>query len=195
VIAAGPLGEGGGDGDHARPSQGEDPVELGEAEVVTDGQPDHDASGLAEGDLIARLLDRRLAVFDVADLHVEHVDLAVDRALLPVGTEQHGCVGELVVIGDDLGDAARHQVDAEFAGPAGCGAQGGAVERLRRGADRLGRAQHRPLLGQNDQLRALGGGPSNKALGNLEVAVVFVSGVELYGGGAQFFSPTKTRIS
>ena len=79
VVPPGALGEGGGDGDHAGAPQGEDPVELGEAEVVTDGQPDLRAVGLAERDLVTGLLDLGLAVGDVADVHVEHVDLAVDR--------------------------------------------------------------------------------------------------------------------
>ena len=78
MVAAGALGEGGGDGDHARAPQGEDPVELGEAEVVTDGQADRDAAGVADDDLVPGLLGLGLAVGDVLDVDVEHVDLAVD---------------------------------------------------------------------------------------------------------------------
>ena len=40
-------------------------------------------------------------------------------------------------------------------------------------------------------ISALGHGASNEALGNLKVAVIFVGGVELYGGGTQVFSPTQ----
>ena len=40
VVAAGGQGEGRGDGDQAGAAHGEDPVELGEAEVVADAQPD-----------------------------------------------------------------------------------------------------------------------------------------------------------
>ena len=40
VVAAGGDGEGRGHGDQTGAAQGEDPVELGEAQVVTDGQPD-----------------------------------------------------------------------------------------------------------------------------------------------------------
>ena len=136
---------------------------------------------------VAGLLDLGLPVGDVADLHVEHVDLAVDRALLSVGAEHHRGVGELLLPRDHLGDTAGHQVDPELARPARRGGQRRAVERLGAGADRLGRAQDGPLLGQDDQLGAVGCGAPNEALGNLQVAVVFVGGVELYGGGAHVF--------
>ncbi len=42
VGAAGDRGEGGGDGDDAGAAQRQDPVQLGEAQVVTDGQPELD---------------------------------------------------------------------------------------------------------------------------------------------------------
>ena len=66
-------------------AQCEDPVELGEAEVVTDGQPDLHPVGVAERDLTTGLLDGRLAVGHVADVDVEQVDLAVDGAPLCPG--------------------------------------------------------------------------------------------------------------
>ena len=43
VVAAGGRGEGGGDGDQAGAADREDPVQLGEAQVVTDGQPERAA--------------------------------------------------------------------------------------------------------------------------------------------------------
>jgi hypothetical protein len=84
-------------------------------------------------------------------------------------------------------------VDAELACPTGRGSQGRAVERLRGRANRFRRAQDGPLLGQDDQLGPVGGGGAHQALGDLEIAVVFVGGIELYGGGAH--GPWEIRLT
>ncbi len=80
VIARGGQRERGGQRHDPRPADGEDAEQLGEAQVVADRQAQLDACGGArEHDLLARLLQRRLAVGAPADLHVEHVNLAVHR--------------------------------------------------------------------------------------------------------------------
>jgi hypothetical protein len=43
------------------------------------------------------------------------------------------------------------------------------------------RPEHRPLLRQRHELGAILGGGTDEALGHLEVAVVVVGGIELYG--------------
>ena len=82
VVAAGGRGEGGGDGEQAGAAHGEDPVQLGEAQVVADGQPGDQLAERRGDDLRARLLVLGLAVGDAADVDVEHVDLAVDGEVL-----------------------------------------------------------------------------------------------------------------
>ena len=54
VVAAGGRGEGGGDGDQTGAAHGEDPVQLGEAQVVADGQPDAQLAERRGDDLGAR---------------------------------------------------------------------------------------------------------------------------------------------
>ena len=115
VVAAGRRGEGRGDGDQAGAAHGEDPEELGEAQVVTDGQPDAQLTGARGDDLGPGLLVLGLAIGDPADVDVEHVDLAVDGEVRAVGADQHrGVEGPLA---GALGDAAGEQVDAELARP------------------------------------------------------------------------------
>ena len=102
--------------DHARAAHGEDPVELGEAQVVADRQPQLDAvGGLREDDLIARLLELGLAVGAPADLHVEHVQLAIDRPELALRIDVHRGVGELLLPRDALEDRAGDEIDAQLA--------------------------------------------------------------------------------
>jgi hypothetical protein len=60
MILAGLERESGGDGDHRRPANGEDPVELREAQVVADAHAEGDslerADELGRDDLLAGLL-------------------------------------------------------------------------------------------------------------------------------------------
>ena len=69
----------------------------------------------AERGLVARRLVLGLAVGAAADLDVEHVDLAVDRAVLAVRADVHAGVRAAVGAGDRLGDRAGDEVDAELA--------------------------------------------------------------------------------
>jgi len=63
-------------------------------------------------------------------------------------------------------------------------AQRRAVERLGAGGGLLGRAEHGPLLRQNDELRAARGRLAGQPVGRLEVAVAIGGGAELHGCGA-----------
>ena len=82
---AGDLRERRRNGDHARTAHGQDPVQLGEAEVVADREAERDPGrGLGEDDLVTTVLGGRLAVLHAADDDVEHVDLAVDGSHLAV---------------------------------------------------------------------------------------------------------------
>src|SRR5882757_5061276 len=56
MVAAGDGGEGGGNGDQAGTADGEDPVQLGEAKVVTDGKSGDQVADRRGDDLLARLL-------------------------------------------------------------------------------------------------------------------------------------------
>ena len=100
---AGGGGEGGGHHQHRGALQGHDPVELGEAEVVADGQAEHrtgpsGAAGPApSGATHSRspgAIGGRLAEGGAASVHVEEVDLAVDGLDRPGGTEQAAGVGQ-----------------------------------------------------------------------------------------------------
>ena len=111
------AGERGRDGEHLRAAHREDAVELGEAQVVADGQAQAGAAGGSrEHDLVARRLVLGLAVGAAADLDVEHVDLAVDRAVLAVGPDVHArCCAPRSRALDALGDRAGDEVDPELA--------------------------------------------------------------------------------
>ena len=173
--------------DHARPAHGEDPVELGEAQVVADRQPQLDAvGGLREHDLLARLLELGLAVGAPADLDVEHVHLAIHRPDLALRVDVHGGVGELLA-----GPATRSRIEpATRSTPssraiARAHAIAGAVERLGRRAQLLLGAHRRPLLGQHDQLRAVGRRRAREAIGDGHVRDLIGGGVELDCGDPQ----------
>ena len=184
VVAAGGRGEGRGHRDQAGAAHGEDPVELGEAQVVADGQADvGQLADRRDDDLRARLLVLGLAVGDAADVDVEHVDLAVDGEVGAVGADQHRGVEGLLP--GPLGDAPGEQVDAELARPLAGGAEAGAVERLGAGEQRLAAGEQVPLLRQRDELGAVGGGGADEALGGGEVASLLVGRVELYRGYPQ----------
>src|SRR5436190_1684202 len=63
-------------------------VELGEAEVVADGQAELEPAQRSEDDLLTRLLGRRLPVAHAADVDVEHVDLPVGGDDLAIGIDR-----------------------------------------------------------------------------------------------------------
>ena len=99
VVPAGGGGEGRGDGEEAGAAQGEDAEQLREAQVVADGETKDRAVDGRRDDLLARLLEVRLAVGDAADVDVEHVDLAVGGEVGAVGADQDGSVEGALVEG------------------------------------------------------------------------------------------------
>jgi hypothetical protein len=166
VIARRRDGERGGDRDDARAPHGEDAVELGEADVVTDREAELDAGGrVREHDLIARVLDVGLAVGVSADFDVEHVDLAVDSAQLTAGIHVHARVRELLVSGQALGEGAGDEVDSELARDRARPREGLALERLGGGEELRVGPDSSPLLGQHDHARAVRRGRAREALG------------------------------
>jgi hypothetical protein len=122
----------------ARAAHREDPVQLGEAQVVADRHTQLDAAGgVRQHDLLAGTLERGLPVDVAADLDVEHVDLAVDRLDLAVGADVHGGVGELLLAGEGLQERARDEVHAELGRGLPGPRDGRSVERLSRRAQLL----------------------------------------------------------
>ena len=93
VVAARSFGEVGRDREDLGPGQRECPVQLGEAQVVADRQPDPDSIDVGDDRPVAGAHPVRLAV-DRAVLHrdVEEVDLPVPGDDRPVGREQHARV-------------------------------------------------------------------------------------------------------
>ena len=170
-------------------ADGEDPVQLGEAEVVTDGQPDVEVADRRGDDVLARLLVGGLAVGDPARVDVEHVDLAVDREVLAVGADQDRGVEGLLAVADALGDRARQQVDAERPRPAAGGGQARAVERLGARREVLPGREQVPLLRQRDELRPVGRGGADqpsaaarlRALSALELSCTAATRMVVFG--------------
>ena len=166
--------------EHTRAADRQDPEQLREAEVVADRQPEREAlRRLGQDDLVARLLGRRLPVLGPPDDDVEHVDLAVDRSDLAVGADVHRSVRQLLAIGAALGDRAGDEIDAELARCRARPGNAAAVERLRARQQLLVATEHVELLGQNDELGAVGRGGAGEAVGAVEVALGVRRRVEL----------------
>jgi hypothetical protein len=169
------------------PPHGEDPVELGKAHVVADGQAQLDAvGGGAEHDLLARGLVIGLAVHGAVDLDVEHVELAIGRLDLAVGADVQRGVAQLRLAVDALGDRAGHEVDAQLARRVARPRDRPAVERLGAVAQIGAAAEQAPFLGQHDEARAIGRSAAHEAIGRLEVAGLVRSRRELHGGGTKY---------
>ena len=171
------------------PRSTERAVELGEADVVTDAHPECVrilGGGLdrRRRDQLARLLARRLGVDGAVDLDVEHVQLAVGRLDRAVGADVQARVGGLRLAFTPLDEGAGDQVDLQFAGRLLRPLRRRPIERLRLLLHDLRAAQHGPLLGKHDQLRALAGGMPGETIGGLEVALDVLGGVELHRGCA-----------
>ena len=172
VRLAGDAREVGGHRDDARAAQREDPVQLRKAQVVADGQPDRDSvRGLGQHDLGGRLRAVGLAVLDAPDLHVEHVDLAIDRPDLPVGAHVDRRVRHALAALAALGHGAGDQVDLELARELARPGDRAAVERLGAGEVVRRAAADVEPLGKHDQLGAVGRGRTREPLGRGEVPI------------------------
>src|SRR5262249_40879844 len=86
-----------------------DAIQLREADVVADGQPDAPVLDAHDDGLVTGFLRLRLAVRDAADLDVEQVDLPVGRDDRSVCIEDDGCVRELLASFPTLRDRAAYE--------------------------------------------------------------------------------------
>src|SRR5215204_4657580 len=133
VILAGRRREMRRNSDELRTFEREDAIQLGEADVVTDREPDLPVLRFGNDGFLARLFRLGLPVDDAADLDVEEVDLAIKRDDLTVGVEDEARVGERLAPLAPLGDRAADECYAVPAGPLGHGCNGlAAFERLGR---------------------------------------------------------------
>jgi hypothetical protein len=193
---AGRAGEVGRDGHDPRALERLDPVQLGEAQVVTDGQADRGAVlELGQDDLVARLVGVGLEVLAALDLDVEQVDLAVDGLEFPVRSDVDAGVGALRVAVAALHQRSRNEVDPqllrEALRPAHCrvllDGRGGTLVVV-------AVAAHVGALGQQHELRAVRGGGAGQSLGAGEIRVAVLRGIELYGCGAQCCPPPVRAV-
>src|SRR5207247_8165170 len=106
-----------GNGGEQRALEREDPVQLREAQVVADGEPDAPALGLRDNRLLAMLLGLGLAVREAADLDVEEVDLAIRSDEVALRIEDEASVRELLAALAPLGDRPSDERDAVRARP------------------------------------------------------------------------------
>ena len=151
VRLAGHAREVRGHGDDPRALDRLDPVQLGEAQVVADGQPDRGAVGqLGDDDLVAGLLGVGLEVLALGDLDVEQVDLAVDGLQLTVGADVRGRVRVLVAALPALDERAGDQVDAQPAARPAPTRRWGATRRRRGARVVVVVAAHVRPLGQHE---------------------------------------------
>ena len=136
-------------------------------------------------ELVARRLVLGLAVRAAADLDVEHVDLAVDRAVLAVGPDVDARVRAALGALDALGDRAGDEVDAQLArdaraprssdGPS----SGSAPAAVCSGVPSTGH-----FSGSTTSSAPRRGRLARQPVGRLEVAVAIGRGAELDGCGA-----------
>ena len=186
VVLAGDERERRGHGQQLGPLDGEDAVQLGEAKVVADGQPDPPALDLAALRGVPRLLAVGLAVDDAAHLDVEHVDLPVHSRDLALGVEDDAGVRELLAPLAALSDRAAHERDPVRTGPTAHRLDRlAAFERLGDIEEDLVASQPVPLLREEDDVGAGRGRARDQRLHPLEVLGFRRRGVDLDAGGAQ----------
>ncbi len=177
--------EGRGYHEHARAAQRQDPVELRKPQVVADRQAQlQPRVGLRHDDLIAGLLELGLAVGEPVDRHVEHVDLAIERADLAVGGDVHrGVVPQPVL--RQLGERAGHQFELELpralAGPR----HRRTVDRLRTRVQLGAAPEQRPLLRKHHKLSAARRRLTHEPIGRREVRRTVRRRIQLHRGDAQ----------
>ena len=179
------------DGQHRRAAvERERAVELREAQVVANCEPEADAVDVGDDRLGTGLGAVGLAVADPADVHVEEVDLRVGGDPAAVTVVHNRNVADPVAVAED-GDAAADQVHAVGAGPVrhdldrragveplGLVAQAGAVQ------------PGVPLLRQEDHVGAEVGSLRHQRRHVREVARLLGPGLELDAGGSHASKPT-----
>ena len=178
--------------ERASAAHSEDPVELREAHVVANREAELQAiRGLRENDLIAGVLQVRLAIRAPGDFDVEHVQLAIDGLDLAVRIDVHARVRELLLAVDALDDRAGDELDAEFLRRLARPADGWAVERLGGGAKLLIGTHRRPLLREYDHACAVAGCRPCQAVCDSEICRRVGGGVELNCGNPQDRIPSR----
>ena len=166
-----------------RSLQREDPVELREADVVTDGEADRPPFRARHDGLRAGLLGLRLAIHVAPHLDVEEMDLAVHRDELAFGVEDAARVRELLTALAPFGDRAADERHAERLRPACHRAHGlAALERLRCGAIVVGAPDQVPLLGQDDDVGAGRRGARDERLCARDVRRLVLAARHLHAG-------------
>jgi hypothetical protein len=172
VVAARVQHERGGDDqDPGLPVDGQAPVELGEAQVVTDRQAGADSGNVGRDGLVARGHGSRLLIGDPSgDLHVVQMDLAVAGGQLAAWVEDQGRVVGAARVGAGLVEGAGVDPDAQFAGGAGEELGEFTVGPLGLGGG-VARAEVVDVFRQHGQLGSGGSRPLEEAAGHLEVVV------------------------
>ena len=168
---------------HAGPAARELAVELREAQVVADREPDRAENGRRRHDLVpGHDGPRFLEVLHARQVDVEEVDLAVDGERRPVGPEEDAGVADARVAGDALGKRAREQRDARPAGEGRHPAHPGAVEVLGLGHGLALGAEEGEVLGEADEGGSARRRLLHEALGGGEVALHVGGGGHLHDG-------------
>src|SRR5215218_1234131 len=153
VVLAGLQREGCRDRQDLGSAQRQEAVELREAHVVADRESHGGRARFRRDDLVAGRDVRALQVLFIGDLHVEEVDLPVDRRHLPRRVEERRGIGQPLRAGLALEDRTSEHVYAQLAGQI--------AQKLRRGTgDGLGvlavdlvQAVTAPELRQRHELR------------------------------------------
>ena len=180
VVAAGGERERGRHHQQLGPAQREDPVQLGEAQVVTDAQADGPALHVHRHDLLPRILHVGLTVNVAGDVNVEEVDLPVGREDIATRAHHHARVRQAPGV-RSFGDRAANQVNLVLPSPAAESLHGlTALQVLRAGAQDLGRAEPAPLLRQNHQTGPGGRSSGDQLAGPCDVRRLVRPGAELH---------------
>ncbi len=183
VIARGRLRECCRQHDDSRTTQRQHSEQLGEAQVVADRHAELCAVlQYTDDDLLTRLVRVGLAVTLALDLHVEHMQLAINRLNLTVRADVHGGVGELLAPLDALGDRAGDKIELQLCCRRTRPSDRASVERLCACTQVLWGAHDRPLLGQHDQRRASGRRGAHLLVRGRDVRLDIRTGIQLNGG-------------
>ena len=177
---AGKRGEGGRDGDDSGAEEGEESEELGEAEVVTDGESDgahgragDDGAGSGEGvtDLIE---DDAVRLRDGEEVH-----LAVGREDVAFGGDEETGVAALAPIGAAFEDGPGEDVDSMFFGERGEAGTGGTWDVLGGVAPERSVGDETEDLREQDEAGAGGDGVFHHSTGVLDVLLLVGARLEL----------------
>jgi hypothetical protein len=180
------------DGDDCRAVECQHPVELGEADVVAEGQADYrpgaviapwtdgrNDSGIARGDGV------RLPELHAPEGHIEQVDLAVGGQDGTVGAYQAAGIEQSPIRPPgQFWNASDHQVDPVAGRDGRRPGQGRTIQLLGLLPQHLGGPGHREVLGQDDEFSTGVGGLVDQGPCGGQVGIAVGSSRRLYGGNA-----------